>query len=64
MFGISHCVLYLCTMNGSNSLSDSDAAPLRYCPICERKLAWNIGFDTAPRKMRLATLNRRFGLKS
>lgn len=51
-------------MNGSNSLSDSDAAPLRYCPICERKLAWNIGFDTAPRKMRLATLNRRFGLKS
>lgn len=62
MFGLSHCVLYKCTMNGSNSLADSDASPLRYCPVCARKLAWNIGFDRAKRDAQLTVIQRRFGL--
>ncbi len=62
MFGLSHCVLYHCTMNGSNSLADSDASPLDFCPICERKLAWNIGFDTPRRAAQLKRIRKRFGL--
>ena len=43
MFGLMHCVLYKCSMNGSNSLADADSAPLEYCPVCHQKLLWNIG---------------------
>lgn len=63
MFGITHCVLYRCAMNGSNSLSDSDASPLNYCPVCARKLAWNIGFDRAERAAKLESLQVRWDLK-
>ena len=44
MFGITHCVFYHCSMNGSNSLSETDTAPIHFCPVCQRKLSWNIGF--------------------
>ncbi len=63
MFGISHCVLYKCAMNGSNSLSDSDASPLDYCPVCARKLAWNIGYDRPKRDAKLRGLQASWGLK-
>ncbi len=53
MFGISHCVFYRCAMNGSNSLADADGAPLDFCPACERKLGWNIGYDESARKAKL-----------
>lgn len=49
MFGISHCVFYRCAMNGSNSLADADGAPLDFCPACERKLQWNIGYNADAR---------------
>ncbi|HYG76835.1 MAG TPA: archaemetzincin [Planctomycetota bacterium] len=49
MFGITHCVFYRCSMNGSNSLSETDAAPMHYCPVCHRKLMWNLEFDAAKR---------------
>ncbi len=53
MFGISHCVFYRCAMNGSNSLADADGAPLDFCPACERKLQWNIGYDKSVREAKL-----------
>jgi archaemetzincin len=49
MFNLRHCVFYRCSMNGSNSLTETDAAPIHYCPVCHRKLQWNIGFDPAKR---------------
>lgn len=49
IFGLYHCVLYKCSMNGGNSLSDFDATPLDYCPVCHSKLLWNISFDARKR---------------
>lgn len=45
MFGLPHCVFYECSMNGSNSLPETDAAPVHFCPVCHRKLMWNIDFN-------------------
>jgi len=49
MFGLEHCVLYKCAMNGSNSLGDADSTPLDFCPVCHRKLLWNLDLDGAKR---------------
>lgn len=62
MFGLSHCVLYKCAMNGSNSLADSDASPLEFCPICRRKLKWNLNYDSAKRAADLRKFYRAHGL--
>lgn len=53
MFGLSHCVFYRCGMNGSNSLSETDDAPVHFCPVCERKLLWNLGCDPSARRSAL-----------
>ena len=62
ILGISHCVFYKCSMNGSNSLGEADAAPIDYCPVCRRKLAWNIGFDEAKRTRELSRFLKRHRL--
>ena len=49
IFGLGHCVFYHCSMNGSNSLAETDLAPIHFCPVCHRKLQWNIGFDPLKR---------------
>ena len=63
VFTLGHCVFYHCSMNGSNSLSQSDAAPLDYCPVCHRKLLWNIGFDGVKRYEALASFYRKHGMQ-
>ena len=63
MFGLMHCVLYKCSMNGSNSLDDADAAPLDYCPVCRKKLLWNIGCDAAKRDGDLRKFYRAHNLR-
>jgi len=40
MLGIPHCIAYVCGMNGSNSLEESDRSPLSFCPECEQKVWW------------------------
>ena len=49
MFGLHHCQQYDCMMNGTNSLAESDTRPIHLCPVCLRKLRWNIGFDMIAR---------------
>jgi len=49
MFGLHHCQQYDCVMNGTNSLAESDTRPIHLCPVCLRKLRWNIGFDMTDR---------------
>ena len=61
-FGLEHCVRYRCNMNGSNSLSESDGAPLHLCPDCLAKLRWNRGFDTLERYARLEEFFATHGL--
>lgn len=62
MFGLKHCVFYKCTMNGTNSLHEMARQPLHLCPVCHRKLQWNLRFDAARRYRRLAAFYRRLGL--
>jgi archaemetzincin len=53
MFGLQHCVFYRCSMNGCNNLEELDGAPMEYCPVCHKKLHWNLGFDPALRFQKL-----------
>jgi len=64
MFGLRHCIAYQCLMNGSNSLGESDRRPTALCPVCLRKLRWNLGFDVAKRYKKLATFYKKHNLKS
>ena len=62
-FGLEHCVTWRCNMNGSNSLSESDRAPLHLCPGCLRKMQWNRGFDALARYARLDEFFTTHGLE-
>ncbi|HEY3321169.1 MAG TPA: archaemetzincin [Planctomycetota bacterium] len=62
MLGLTHCVFYRCSMNGSNDLTETDGAPMDHCPVCHRKLMWNIGFDATKRYQQLATFYRALDL--
>jgi len=61
MFGLAHCTYFNCLMNGSNHLAESDRRPLHLCPVCLRKLQWNIGFDVLERCTALERANRAAG---
>ena len=63
MFGLQHCLFHACLMNGSNSLPESDAQPLELCPVCLRKLQWNIGFEVRARFGGLSDFHRIAGLE-
>jgi len=62
MFGLRHCVFYGCSMNYSNTLQDLDGTPMHYCPVCHRKLMWNISFDPLKRYAELRGFYQRNGL--
>ncbi|HYF50350.1 MAG TPA: archaemetzincin [Planctomycetota bacterium] len=55
MLGLSHCIFYLCEMNGAYSLAEADRTPMHECALCHRKLLWNIGFEPAKRFEALKT---------
>lgn len=54
MFGIEHCTLHECGMNGSNNLGESDRAPMPFCSECDLKLWWACRLDPAARYSALA----------
>ncbi|MDK1031491.1 MAG: archaemetzincin [Planctomycetia bacterium] len=64
MFGIQHCIAYECLMNGSNSLAESDSRPTALCPVCLKKLRWNLGFNVVKRYRKLAAFYKKHKLKS
>lgn len=45
MFGLHHCIYFDCLMNGANNLDESDAQPQHLCPVCLRKLHFNVQFN-------------------
>lgn len=51
---LAHCTFYRCLMNGSNSIEESDRRPAVPCPVCAKKLAWNVGSSRAERYRALA----------
>lgn len=63
-FSMPHCVLYRCSMNGSNSLEETDEQPLDLCPECTGKLVWATGVRARERLERVAAFCNRYGLSS
>lgn len=61
-FSLEHCTEYECVMNGSNSLEELNGQFGELCPVCLRKLAWNIGFDPKARYRKLRDIYRREGV--
>lgn len=51
---IRHCIAYRCLMNGSNHQEERDSRPLNPCPVCLRKLMWNLQVDAVTYLRRLA----------
>ena len=39
---MAHCTAFRCLMNGSNHQEERDSRPLHLCPVCLRKLCWNL----------------------
>lgn len=64
LLGMLHCADYHCVLNGINSLAESDRTPLRPCPLCERKLSWNLQESPIHRYRSLADFCHRHGLKT
>jgi archaemetzincin len=64
MLGIWHCTTYECCMNGANSLRESDAVPLAFCPECDAKVWWRLRMDPRKRYSQLANYAERQGWES
>lgn len=53
MFGMMHCISYLCNMNGSNNLEEFDNQPIYLCPVCLKKLQYSTKFNVKDRYQNL-----------
>lgn len=49
MLLLRHCTHAVCVMNGTNSLSETDAHPNRLCSECQQKLYWTCRYDNRQR---------------
>ncbi len=53
MLTMRHCTAFPCLMNGCNSEQERDNHPLNLCPMCLRKLVWNLQVEPVPYLKRL-----------
>jgi archaemetzincin len=60
---MAHCIAHRCLMNGSNHQEERDRRPLHPCPVCLRKLCWNLQVEPASYVQRLADFCEGHGLK-
>ena len=64
MFTMRHCTAYECCMCGSNSLPESDARPIVFCPECMAKVCWVTKADPLERMTTLAEFCKKHMLAS
>ena len=64
MFGIAHCTLHECGMNGANNLPETDRGPMPFCAECDLKLWWACNLDPVTRYGALADFAKKRGLTS
>jgi archaemetzincin len=55
---LKHCIAFSCLMNGSNHQQERDSRPLHLCPVCLRKLLWNLQAEPAAYLQRLEAFCR------
>lgn len=63
LFGMAHCTIFHCLMNGSNSVPELDARPLELCPVCLAKACEDRGLEPVARSGRVATTLDSLGLR-
>jgi archaemetzincin len=51
---MQHCTAFRCLMNGVNHQEERDSRPLNPCPVCLRKLCWNLQVEPVAYLLRLA----------
>jgi archaemetzincin len=61
---IQHCTAFDCNMNGVNSQDEGDRKPLTLCPVCLRKVCWNLQLEPAKYLGELESFCREHKLKS
>jgi archaemetzincin len=60
---MQHCTVNVCSMNGCNNQKEADGKPLHLCPICLRKLCWNLQVEPVKYLGRLEEFCRKHGLE-
>jgi archaemetzincin len=61
ILGMRHCIAFSCLMNGSNHQEEKDRRPLHLCPVCLRKLCWNLQVEPVPYLRKLEAFCHRHG---
>lgn len=64
MFSLLHCTNAICSMNGTNNLTEADSKPNRLCSVCLSKLYWNLEFNNIQRLSDLKDFFKTHGLES
>lgn len=59
---MAHCTAFRCLMNGVNHQAEQDSRPFHLCPVCLRKLLWNLQVEPIPYLRRLNAFCRNVGL--
>lgn len=54
ILSMQHCIAFHCGMNGVNNRGELDRHPLAFCPVCYRKLCWNLQVNPAEHLQKLA----------
>jgi len=62
VLGLWHCTAFRCLMNGSNHQQERDRRLLHLCPVCLRKMLWNVRAEPVPYLGRLKAFCRQNGL--
>jgi len=63
LFGLQHCIYYVCLMNGANNEKEMDRQTLHLCPVCLRKLYSTFQFDIRQVYESFVTLCEKYGLE-
>jgi archaemetzincin len=62
ILGLRHCTAFRCLMNGSNHQEERDRRLLHLCPVCLRKLLWNVRAEPAQYLTKLKNFCQAHGL--
>lgn len=60
---MEHCIVYECSLNGSNSLPESDSKPLHLCSDCLQKHCWNLRLPPIPHLQKLLQFYQKQGFE-
>jgi archaemetzincin len=63
LFGLAHCIYYLCLMNGANCETEMDRPLVYLCPICLRKMYEVQNYDVIQIYQNILELSKKIGFQ-